>query len=311
MKVHRAEDGALEVGPTVASLGVFDGVHRGHRRLLREAIDLARSEGMPMVAVVPDRHPRTVIDPDSLPRVLTDLPHRFELLEQVGVDHVYVLRFDEERSLQPAEDFMEEVMAGQVGATALVAGEDFHFGHRRRGDAALVASLAASLGLKTVTVPPLRDERTGDAISSSLVRQVVAAGQVDRATELLGRPHELRGIVEHGDARGRTIGFPTANVAVPGAIALPADGVYAGWYVDPDGVPHASAINIGRRPTFYDENGLLLVEAHLIDFDGDLYGQHAGVRVVRQLREEIRFSGIEALVEQLRRDVSRAREVLA
>lgn len=311
MKVHRAEDGPLELGPTVASLGVFDGVHRGHVHLLREGSALARDEGWPMVAVVPDRHPRTVVDPDNLPRILTDLPHRFELLETVGVDHVYVLRFDEERSLQPAEDFMEEVLVGQVGATALVAGEDFHFGHRRKGDAALVASLAASMGLKTVTVPLLRDEHAGEVISSTLVREVLAAGRVDRASELLGRPHELRGIVEHGDARGRTIGFPTANVAVPGAIALPADGVYAGWYVDPDGVAHASAINIGRRPTFYDENGLLLVEAHLIDFDGDLYGQHAGVRVVHHLREEIRFAGVEALVEQLGRDVARAREVLA
>jgi len=311
MKVHRAEDGPLGLGRTVASLGVFDGVHRGHVRLLQEAIGLARDEGLPMVAVVPDRHPRTVVDPDTLPRTLTDLPHRFELLERVGVDHVYVLRFDEEQSLQPAEDFIEQTMVGQVGATVVVAGEDFHFGHRRKGDAALVASLAAALGLKTLTVPLMRDEVTGEVISSTLVREAVAAGQVERTSELLGRPYELRGIVEHGDARGRTIGFPTANVAVPGAIALPADGVYAGWYLDPDGVAHASAINIGRRPTFYDENGLLLVEAHLIDFDGDLYGQHAGVQVVQHLREEIRFSGIEALVEQLGRDVARAVEVLA
>jgi len=310
MHVHREEEGPLELGPTVVALGVFDGVHRGHARVLEATVALARDEGATPVVVVPDRHPRTVVDPDHLPRLLTDLPHRIELLGQHGIEHVYVLRFDEEQSLQPAEDFIEQVLVGQVGARAVVGGEDFHFGHRRKGDAALIGALAASLGLKALTVPLLRDEATGEPISSTLIRAAVAEGRVEDAAALLGRPHEVRGVVEHGDARGRTIGFPTANVAVPGAAALPADGVYAGWYVDPDGVTHASAINIGRRPTFYDENGLLLVEAHLLDFEGDLYGQHAGVRVVARLRDEVRFSGIDALVAQLRKDVAQAREVL-
>jgi riboflavin kinase/FMN adenylyltransferase len=128
---------------------------------------------------------------------------------------------------------------------------------------------------------------------------------------MLGRPHELRGVVEHGDARGRTIGFPTANVAVPGDMLLPRDGVYAGLYVGPDGVLRPAAVNVGRRPTFYDESGLLLVEAHLIDFDGDLYDQRAAVRFVRRLRDEQRFAGIDALVAQLRRDVDAARAAVA
>jgi riboflavin kinase/FMN adenylyltransferase len=142
---------------------------------------------------------------------------------------------------------------------------------------------------------------------------VVAAGDVELAARLLGRPFEVRGIVEHGDARGRTIGFPTANVAVAGDIILPSDGVYAGWYVrgdGSDGATYPSAINVGRRPTFYDENGLLLVEAHLIDFDGDLYGEKAAVRFVTRLRDEQRFSGIDALAAQLRSDVDAARAVL-
>lgn len=310
MHVHREEDGPLDVGPTVVTLGVFDGVHRGHAALLREAVALARAEGATPVAVLPDRHPRTVVDPDTLPRLLTDLPHRFELIERCGVEHVYVMRFDEEQSLEPAEAFIERVLVGQVGAAAIIGGEDFHFGHRRKGDVALIAAQAASLGLKAVTVPLLHDDETGEVISSTLVRAALAAGRVEDAARLLDRLHEVRGVVEHGDARGRTIGFPTANVAVPGAAALPADGVYAGWYVGPDGTPRPAAVNIGRRPTFYDENGLLLVEAHLLDFDGDLYGQHAAVRVVKRLRDEVRFSGIEALVEQLGRDVATAREVL-
>lgn len=303
-------DEALEpAGGTVVTVGVFDGVHIGHRRVLAEARQLADDEGLEVVAVVFDRHPKTVVDPEHLPPLLTDLQLRLELLATAGVDVAYVLRFDEVQSLQSPEDFVAEVLIDQLSATVQVGGEDFHFGHRRRGDVTTLADVGASHGLKVVTVPLVRGD-DGDVVSSTRIRELVRSGETDSAARLLGRAHEVRGVVEHGDARGRTIGFPTANVAVPGAIALPADGVYAGWYVDPDGVAHASAINIGRRPTFYDDNGLLLVEAHLIDFDGDLYGQHAGVRVVHRLRDEIRFSGVDALVEQLQADVADARAVL-
>jgi len=140
--------------------------------------------------------------------------------------------------------------------------------------------------------------------------EAVLAGDVAKAAELLGRPYELQGVVEHGDARGRTIGFPTANLAVDGQRVVPADGVYAGWYVDPDGTEHVAAINIGRRPTFYDENGIRLVEAHLLDFDGDLYDQLARVRFARRLRQEVRFDGLDALKAQLARDVAATRELL-
>lgn len=303
-------DEALEpTDGTIVTVGVFDGVHIGHRGILAEARRLADDENLRVVAVVLDRHPNTILDPEHLPPLLTDLQFRLELLEGAGVDVAHVLRFDEVQSLQSAEDFVAEVLIRQLCATAQIGGEDFHFGHRRRGDAATLADVGASHGLKVVTVPLVRadDEH---AVSSTRIRELVRSGATESAARLLGRAHEVRGVVEHGDARGRAIGFPTANVAVPGSIALPADGVYAGWYVDPDGVAHASAINIGRRPTFYDENGLLLVEAHLIDFDGDLYGQHAGVRVGRRLRDEIRFSGIDALTDQLRIDVEAARAAL-
>ena len=297
--------------PTVAAVGVFDGVHLGHQKLLQEMRRIADEAGWRSAVVVPDRHPSTVVDPDHLPAMLTDLPQRFELLEAHGIDLVYVVRFDEEMSLQTADEFVADVMIDRLGARQQVGGEDFHFGHRRKGDAAAMERIGADRGLKVSTVPLLHDDELGGVVSSTAIRGLVRAGEVTTTNRLLGRPYEMRGVVEHGDARGRTIGFPTANLAVPGAIALPCDGVYAGFYVDPGGQAHPSAINIGRRPTFYDENGLLLVEAHLIDFDGDLYGQHAAVRVTHRLREEIRFSGIDALKEQLRADVEHARAVLS
>jgi riboflavin kinase/FMN adenylyltransferase len=298
---------------SVVTVGVFDGVHAGHRALISEARRIATDDGLQSVVVTFDRHPATVVRPDELPRLLTSLHHRLELLEQLGVDMAYVVTFDEERSLQTPEQFVEDVLVDRLGTKVAVAAESFHFGHRRKGDVPAMTELGVQYDIKVVTVPLTIDEAIGGPVTSTAVRGVVAGGDVELAAKLLGRPFEVRGIVEHGDARGRTFGFPTANVAVAGDIILPSDGVYAGWYVrgdGSDGTLHPSAINVGRRPTFYDENGLLLVEAHLIDFDGDLYGEKAAVRFVTRLRDEQRFSGIDALAAQLRSDVDAARAVL-
>jgi riboflavin kinase/FMN adenylyltransferase len=298
---------------SVVTVGVFDGVHAGHRALISEARRIATDDGLQSVVVTFDRHPATVVRPDEVPRLLTSLHHRLELLEQLGVDMAYVVTFDEERSLQTPEQFVEDVLVDRLGTKVAVAAESFHFGHRRKGDVPAMTELGVQYDIKVVTVPLTIDEAIGGPVTSTAVRGVVAGGDVELAAKLLGRPFEVRGIVEHGDARGRTIGFPTANVAVAGDIILPSDGVYAGWYVrgdGSDGTLHPSAINVGRRPTFYDENGLLLVEAHLIDFDGDLDGEKAAVRFVTRLRDEQRFSGIDALAAQLRSDVDAARAVL-
>jgi riboflavin kinase/FMN adenylyltransferase len=298
---------------SVVTVGVFDGVHAGHRALISEARRIATDDGLQSVVVTFDRPPATVVRPDEVPRLLTSLHHRLELLEQLGVDMAYVVTFDEERSLQTPEQFVEDVLVDRLGTKVAVAAESFHFGHRRKGDVPAMTELGVQYDIKVVTVPLTIDEASGGPVTSTAVRGVVAGGDVELAAKLLGRPFEVRGIVEHGDARGRTIGFPTANVAVAGDIILPSDGVYAGWYVrgdGSDGTLHPSAINVGRRPTFYDENGLLLVEAHLIDFDGDLYGEKAAVRFVTRLRDEQRFSGIDALAAQLRSDVDAARAVL-
>jgi len=298
-----------DVPGTALALGFFDGVHLGHRAVLARTRAEAARLGVASAVLLLDRHPASVVRPENAPRLLTDLSQRLALVEELGLDLAVVLRFDEERSLQSPEDFVAEVLAGDLRVRAVVSGEDVHFGLRRRGDAALLRSLAGERGFEVVQVDTVRLD--GDVVSSTAVREAVAAGDVGRAAALLGRAYEVHGVVEHGDGRGRTLGCPTANVAVPGDMLLPADGVYAGWYRRPDGSRHAAAISIGRRPTFYDENGLLLVEAHLLGFEGSLYGEQAWVSVMSWLRGQERFDSVERLVDALRDDVERTRAITA
>ena len=294
---------------TVVTVGVFDGVHLGHQRVLTEGKALAASNGGPFVVVLFDRHPDTVTHPETAPLLLSDLRQRLELLDTCGIDITFVLRFDEERSLEGPAEFVRELLVETLHAGTHISGESHHFGHRASGDVALLNELGAQHGMKVVTVPALTTP-DGEPISAKRIRGLVLAGDVVGAGGLLGRPVELRGLVEHGDARGRTIGIPTANVAVAGDMATPADGVYAGWYRRPNGDEHVAAINIGRRPTFYDENGLRLVEAHLLDFDDDLYDERPRVRFSQRLRDEVKFDGLDALVAQLHRDVDATRALL-
>ncbi|MDQ1466128.1 MAG: riboflavin kinase / adenylyltransferase, partial [Actinomycetota bacterium] len=240
---------------------------------------------------------------------------KLELLAATGIDYVLVVHFDGERSLEGSEEFVREVLVDELHARVVVVGEDFHFGHRRKGDVALLDQLGVECGFKVVGLKLVGLPGVDGPVTSTSARYALASGDVELAARLLGRLPEIHGVVEHGDHRGRTIGFPTANVAVPGDILLPIDGVYAGWYLRPGeaahAVAHAAAINIGRRPTFYEENGLLLVEAHLLDFDGDLYGEQARVRIAARLRGEVRFESIDALQHQLRIDVRHTREITA
>ena len=294
-----------DVAGTAVAVGFFDGVHLGHRAVIARTRAEAADLGLPSAVLMLDRHPAYVVRPDSAPRLLSDLSQRLRQLRDLGVDYAVRLEFDEERSLQAPEDFVASVLLKDLRARAIVSGHDFHFGLRRRGDASLLSSLAAPGGFRAVVVDDLLHD--GERVSSTLVRQAVASGDMHRAAALLGRCYELHGVVEHGDGRGRTIGCPTANVAVPGDRLLPADGVYAGWYRRPSGSRHAAAISVGRRPTFYDENGLLLVEAHLLDFEDDLYGEQAWVEVTDWLRGQEKFDSVEALCEQIARDVAATR----
>ncbi len=305
----RAGDGCA------VTIGAYDGVHLGHRAVIAEVRRLASAQHLPTTVVTFDRHPAMVVRPASAPLLLTDLDQKLELLEQTGVDRVAVVRFDAARAAESADDFVREVLVGTLGARLVVVGEDFHFGHGRAGDVALLRKLGGELGFETeglaLVGPDGGPAGDADRVSSTAIRRRLRAGDLAGANAWLGRPTEVRGVVSPGDQRGRTLGFPTANVAVPGEILLPADGIYAGWYERPDGSVHPTAMSLGRRPTFYQQAHASLLECFLLDFEGDLYGEQARVRFVARLRGEKRFSSVDDLVEQMHRDVARARAVLA
>jgi riboflavin kinase/FMN adenylyltransferase len=296
-------DPATFVAPragTAVTIGAYDGVHRGHQYVIGELRRLAAAGGLASVVLTFDRHPASVVRPESAPLLLTDLDQKLEVLAATGVDHTVVLRFDEARSQEEPEDFVRDVLAGRLGARVVVVGEDFHFGRRRRGNVELLREMGGDLGFEVVHVPLL------PGTSSTEVRRLLAAGDVAGAAGLLGRPHEVRGIVEKGDQRGRELGYPTANVAVPAEILLPTPGIYAGWY----GGDHAAAISVGHRPTSHGGGAPVVLEAYLLDFSGDLYGQEARVSFVSRLRDEERYESVDALLEQMARDVEATRTAL-
>jgi riboflavin kinase/FMN adenylyltransferase len=298
-------------GGSAVTIGVFDGVHLGHRHVIAEARRLAAELGAKSAVVTFDRHPAAVVRPDSAPKLLTDLDQRLELLASTGVDYALLVTFDESRSRESAEDFVLGELVECLRAKAVVVGADFHFGHGRRGDVSLLRAMGEQHGFEVDGLQLMASAAAGaQVVSSTAIRVALGAGDLDAATRLLGRPHEVRGVVQPGDRRGRDLGFPTANVGVPDEVQLPADGIYAGWYVRPDGIELPAAISLGRRPTFYEEQPFSLLEAHVLDFDGDLYGEAAKVRFVARLRGEEKFDSLDALVAQIGADVVRTREVL-
>jgi len=300
---------------TAVTIGAYDGVHLGHRAVIAQVRARAEARGLRSAVVTFDRHPASVVRPESAPRLLTDLDQKLELLAETGVDYCLVVTFDEARSRESPEDFVREVLVDCLHARSVVVGEDFHFGHGRRGNVELLRRMGADLGFDVDGIelvgPDGRPAGEAARVSSTRIRHALVAGDIEQANALLGRAHEVRGRVAHGDKRGRELGFPTANVSVPGDVLLPADGIYAGWYERPDGTVHPAAISLGRRPTFYVEAHASLLEAHLLDFDGDLYDELARVRFVARLRGEVRFASAEALVEQMHRDCDDARRLLS
>jgi riboflavin kinase / FMN adenylyltransferase len=292
------------------TIGVYDGVHVGHRKVLELLRELADARDLGAVCITFDRHPAEVVRPESAPKLLTTLEQKLELLEATGLlDRVYVLHFDEARSREPAEEFVQEAFVDAAGAKLVVVGADFHFGRGRGGNVALLERMGAEHGFAVVGLG-LEAAPGGVVYSSTKIRELLTEGDVAGAAALLGRPHEVRGRVQVGDRRGRELGFPTANVAVPSRICLPADGIYAGTFLGPDAVERTAAISLGRRPTFYEHADMSLLEAFVLDFDGDLYDQEVKVRFVERLRGEERFDSAEALVEQMQRDVEDTRRLI-
>ena len=294
----------------VVTIGAYDGVHHGHRALIRRVQHMAAELECATAVVTFDRHPAVVVRPESAPKLLTDLEQKLALLEDLGVDYTLVIRFDKERSQESAEDFVETVLVGCLNARAVVVGHDFKFGHDRRGNVELLQRMGSEYDFDVLGINLEHDPDEDETVSSTRIRKLLEAGDIDAAARLLGRPHEVRGTVAQGDQRGRELGFPTANVAVPAEILLPADGIYAGWYERPDGSVHPTAISLGRRPTFYERAETSLLEAYLLDFEGDLYGEPARVRFITRLRGEQKFDSVDALVAQMEQDVASARERL-
>ncbi len=278
--------------PRRLAVGTFDGVHLGHREVIRGADAVLTFEP----------HPRTVIDRAGAPPLLTPLERKAELIAGLGVEELVVIDFDAAFAAQTAQQFHDEVLAGRLGATRVSVGENFHYGARAQGD----ASFLAADGRFDVHVSPLL-EVDGEVVSSSHIRGLVAGGAIEHAGKLLGAPFSLTGQVSHGERRGRTLGYPTANLVPQAAFVTPAHGVYACRVHLPGGAdPVPAATSIGVRPQF--ETGLgALVEAFLIDWDGDLYGQRIRVDFLKRLRGERRFDSVEALLEQMARDVEAAR----
>lgn len=288
----------------VVAIGVFDGVHRGHQEILNRAKEIA--DGGSVIALTFDPHPATVFAPERAPKLLVTLADRVVLLKIHNADQVAVIKFDEKFASMSPEAFVDSVLINQLQATDIVVGENFTYGHKAQGD---IDSLRASGQSKNFDVHVLSlSEEEKQSISSSRIRTLVAQGHVESARTLLSRPHRLDGIVVHGEARGREIGYPTANLGNIEGQCIPADGVYAGWLTV--GINRwPSAISIGTNPTF-DGDRARQVEAYALDQVGlDLYEKKATIEFGWRLRDTLKFDGLDPLLEQMAKDCARAREL--
>ena len=295
MKVSRLPDVEARAGRSVA-VGTFDGVHLGHREVI---------QGSDSVLTF-DPHPVSVVAPQHTPRLLTTLERKAELVAELGVEEMIVIPFDAAFAARSAAEFVDEVLVGALGAAEVSIGENFRFGHKAQGDPAL---LTGDERFRTVVHPLL--EADGEIVSSSRIRGLLLAGDIAEGNRLLGSRFQLAGEVAEGDARGRVLGFPTANLVPDEAIVCPAHGVYACLADGPSGVSDApAAVSIGVRPTFKTGRGEL-IEAYILDFDADIYGSQLRLEFLERLRGERRFDSPDALVEQMRQDVERTREIAA
>lgn len=293
---------------SVVTIGAYDGVHRGHQAVIEQVRSQAQALDARSIVVTFDRHPASVVRPESAPLLLTDLDQKLERLAATGIDATCIVKFDEDSSREAPSDFVKRVLVDGLLAKRIIIGEDFHFGHKRGGNVAMLRELGPKFDFDVIPIELIsRDDGVDEPVSSTAIRRALAGGQVEVAQQLLGRPFSVRGVVVNGDKRGRTIGFPTANTEVSNQMCLPADGVYAGMFTCADGSVHGCAINLGRRPTFFEHADVSLLEAHLLDFSGDLYGQQVSVTFEHFLRSERKFDGLDAIKAQLQLDVSAAR----
>ncbi|GGR70236.1 MULTISPECIES: bifunctional riboflavin kinase/FAD synthetase [Micromonospora] len=293
-------------GRSVVTIGVFDGVHKGHQATIGHAVARARELGVKSVVVTFDPHPAEVVRPGSHPAVLTEPARKAELIEALGADVLCVVPFTPEFSRLPAEAFVHDILVEHLHAALVVVGDNFRFGHRAAGDVALLERLGRTFGFGVEGAPLVAE--AGTVFSSTYIRSCVDAGDVAAAAAALGRPHRVEGVVVRGDQRGRELGYPTANLLTHRYAAVPADGVYAARLVRRGGEPLAAAVSIGTNPTFSGRERR--VEAYALDFTGDLYGERLALDFVAHLREQRTYDAIEPLVAQIAEDVERTRRAV-
>lgn len=302
---------------TVVTIGVFDGVHRGHQLLISQAVETARELGVPSVVMTFDPHPRTIFAPDSAPSVLLPLEERARIIADLGVDYLLVIDFRVELAGMSPEEYFCDVLAGRLRARHVIVGENFTFGRDAAGTAQTMAQLGEQHGVDVTIVRLLSDG--GVRICSTAIRDELAGGNLDVATDYMGRPFSVIAIIERGAGRGgRELGYPTANQYVAESAALPGDGVYAGWLTVIDegpiagdmepGVRYPAAISVGTNPTFGDERRS--VESYVLDRNADLYDRMARVEFVEKVRDMVKFDTVDELLEHMARDVARTREIL-
>ena len=293
-------------GRSVVTIGVFDGVHRGHQQIIGRAVTRAEELALPSVVVTFDPHPSEVVRPGTHPAMLTSQRHKAELIEELGVDVLCVIPFTQEFSRLESGDFVLQVLVEHLHARAVIVGDNFRFGHDAGGDVDTLRTLGTRFGFVVEGADLLVED--GITFSSTFIRSCIAGGDIRTAAEALGRPHRLDGVIVRGDARGRAIGFPTANLETQRYAAIPADGVYAGW-LEQRGKRYMAAVHVGTNSTFAGTDRR--VEAFVLDFDGDLYGEHVTIELIERLRGSVRFPGVEELVAQMNLDVASTRDLLS
>lgn len=305
MEVVQGTNALPVQGPAVVTIGFFDGVHRGHQAVIGRTVEVARERGLRAVAVTFDRHPLQTLSPGKVPPLLTTLRRKAELIERLGVATLFVLEFTEELSRWPPEEFVGRILVEGLGAEHVVVGTNFTFGHRAAGNLAVLTELGQRRGLTTEGVGLFKLD--GRPVSSTSIRESLAEGELDWPERALGRRYSVEGTVVPGAGRGRELGYPTANLQTPLGLLLPGRGVYAGR-AGPGGRWWRAAINVGTNPTFGQEP--LHLEAHLLDFEGDLTGSVLAVEFWVRLRDEVRYDSAEALARQMTEDVRRTRDLV-
>jgi riboflavin kinase/FMN adenylyltransferase len=294
--------------PHAVTIGNFDGLHLGHQAMLARLQDVARSRGLPTCVLSFEPHPREFFTPEQAPARLSSLREKAECLRRIGIDRLHVFRFDRAFSALTAEAFIEQVLGRTLQARYVLVGDDFRYGAKRAGDFALLGSLGHSLGFDAEYLPTV--EVAGERASSTAVRQALAAGELDHAARLLGRPYSISGRVVHGDKLGRDIGFPTANIQLKHN-RPPLLGIFAVEVCGLNGEPLPGVASLGNRPTVKNPDAAPVLEVHLFDFNAEIYGRRVRVDFLHKLRDEVKYPDLDSLVAQIRRDVDNAKQFLA